>query len=237
MVLLGIHWGQFPEEWEIKTSKNPCRPEGELFCAIGAQDNAKVAELIAKGIDVNAPGPIGGYGTPPDLPPLKTDEASGLRPWETDIPLCLASRTGNIDATSLLLQHGANINAFCEGATTPLGDAAGYGQEGIVHFLLGHGADPNLTDTKSGEAWSPLMHAVNGPDGTWQEGPNDRPKQRRILIRLLAAGADPTYKVSSGAQAGQDALYRTNVEYLHDPVMAKSLRRAIIKWRANHPAK
>jgi len=203
-----------------------CLPKGELFCAIGSHDNAKVAGLIANGADVNAPGPIGGY-----QPVME-----GSKPFEADIPLCLASRAGNMEAVVLLLRNNANVNAPCFGST-PLGEAAQYGQEAILYYLLEHGADPNGTDRTDDEAWSPLMKAVDGPDGTWQEGPNERPKQRRMVKRLLAAGADPTYEVSGGVQAGQTALYRADVEYLHDVVVAGILRRAMKHWRTNHPTR
>jgi len=62
-------------DYRVKFDNRTCRPEGELFCAIGIQDDAKMAELIVKGINVNAPGPIGGY-----------EPSLGLPPWRQTFP-------------------------------------------------------------------------------------------------------------------------------------------------------
>jgi hypothetical protein len=73
------------------------------------------------------------------------------------------------------------------------------------------------------------MHSVEGPDGTWQEGPNDRAKQRRIMRRLLAAGADPAYAVPdhTGPQTGQTALFRAELEITNDTVDPVALHHKI----------
>jgi hypothetical protein len=106
----------------------------------------------------------------------------------------------------------------------------------ILNYLLEHSANPNRIDADPELLYSSLMNCADGPDGTPQEGPNDRKKQRRMLKRLLAAGADPTYTVpeSAGLMRGQTALYRAEVEGNDDHIMAKMLRRAMVQWKTIH---
>jgi ankyrin repeat protein len=67
------------------------------------------------------------------------------------------AQAGDIPKASLLLDHGADINALDEEyRSTPLGLAARWGQREMVAFLLDRGADPN----KSGAPWAtPLAWA------------------------------------------------------------------------------
>jgi ankyrin repeat protein len=126
-----------------------------LFCAIENFDNTEVAKIVEAGADINAQGPKGGYeGTDNDLP---------------DLPLCLAVRMSNTEAIHILVEHGANVNGDCFGSS-PISNAAGYGQEVLLDYLLQHGADPNKSDTDE-MSLSLLMHCVEGPDNTPQEGP------------------------------------------------------------------
>ena len=60
---------------------------------------------------------------------------------------------GHIDAANLLMEKGAEINAIPDGfdyAGTGLHYAALNGHRAMVEFLLAHGADRNLKDTKVG---------------------------------------------------------------------------------------
>src|SRR5262249_25539055 len=60
---------------------------------------------------------------------------------------------GHIDAAKLLLDKGAEINAIPSGfdyAGTGLHYAALNGHRAMVQFLLSHGADRNIKDTKVG---------------------------------------------------------------------------------------
>ena len=64
---------------------------------------------------------------------------------------------GHIDAAQLLLDHGAEINAVPDGfdySGTGLHYAALNGRRAMVEFLLAHGADRNLKDTKVGSTAS-----------------------------------------------------------------------------------
>ena len=60
---------------------------------------------------------------------------------------------GHIDAAKLLLEKGAEINAIPDGfdyAGTALHYAALNGHRAMVEFLLNHGSDRHVKDTKVG---------------------------------------------------------------------------------------
>jgi uncharacterized protein len=68
------------------------------------------------------------------------------------------------DATRLLVEHGADVNAFADNelGVHPLNSAAAAGQRDVVTILLEHGADPNA-QTRRG--FTPLDAArENGDD-------------------------------------------------------------------------
>jgi ankyrin repeat protein len=60
----------------------------------------------------------------------------------------------HLEATRLLLDHGADPNARQQAGYTPLMGAAGSGRDELVDVLLGHGANPALTaeDGKTAES-------------------------------------------------------------------------------------
>jgi hypothetical protein len=68
------------------------------------------------------------------------------------------AQNGNIPKAELLIKHGAALNPIEEEyQSTPLALAARWGHREMVDFLLGQGADANL----SGAAWStPLAWAI-----------------------------------------------------------------------------
>ena len=81
---------------------------------------------------------------------------------------------GNMEKTTLLLKHGANVNPVDdEFRTTPLGFAARWGRRELVRLLLDHGADPNV----AGAGWATPL--------AWAE----KKGHRAIADDLRAAGA------------------------------------------------
>ena len=64
-----------------------------------------------------------------------------------------ASRTGNVDAMKVLLDHGADVNAKeTLRGTTPLMWAADEGHAAAIQLLIEHGADIKA-QIESGRAW------------------------------------------------------------------------------------
>ena len=104
-----------------------------------------------------------------------------------DSPLIQASRTGSLDAITLLLDSGADVNL--PGPTgdnwdaTPLQHAVLARQAGAVRLLLDRGADPNRG--AGPKALAPLMLAAGDTDPTF-------------VNLLLAHGADPTVEGENG---------------------------------------
>jgi uncharacterized protein len=79
------------------------------------------------------------------------------RNWREFTLLHDMAHTGDVEKATLLLDHGADINAIDdEYRSTPLGYAARWGHREVVNLLLERGADPN----KAGEPWArPLAWA------------------------------------------------------------------------------
>jgi quinoprotein dehydrogenase-associated probable ABC transporter substrate-binding protein len=96
--------------------------DGLTAFAIAAQNGKgkSVDALIAAGADVNAPVAKGGYS-----------------------PLMLASISGSYDISSVLIQHGAKVNAANPGGVTALMIAAAGNRTSVVELLLKSGADVN----------------------------------------------------------------------------------------------
>lgn len=63
-------------------------------------------------------------------------------------PLHTAAHLGEIETVTMLLDHGADVNAAGYEGRTPLHTAARTGHAHIVTLLLAHGADSTLTDEK-----------------------------------------------------------------------------------------
>jgi quinoprotein dehydrogenase-associated probable ABC transporter substrate-binding protein len=96
--------------------------DGLTALAIAAQ-NAKpnaAKVLLDAGADVNAPVAKGGY-----------------------TPLMLTAISGSTEIATMLIEHGANVNAANPGGVTALMIAAAGNRSGMVGFLLKSGADVN----------------------------------------------------------------------------------------------
>ncbi len=165
----------------------------ELFDAIERHDTAAVAALLQKGADPNEP------------------KAAGWRPLHTAIGRIGVG--GSIEVVKLLMQHGADVNAWDEGHNeTPILSAC-YPDVGIEvpRLLLEAGADPNV---RRSDGESPLRLSVQqkdlaraelllkhgaaetiddyGGDWCWTAlGHAAHNVDRPMIELLLAAGADP----------------------------------------------
>lgn len=64
---------------------------------------------------------------------------------EEQTPLHIAARLGNVDIVSLLLQHGAAVDAVTKDMYTPLHITAKEDQEEVAAALLDHGASLTAT--------------------------------------------------------------------------------------------
>lgn len=78
--------------------------------------------------------------------------------WQNVTLLHDMAQKGQVPKAELFVKHGADINALDdEYRSTPLGIACRWGHIDMVNYLLGQGADPNL----SGASWStPLAWAL-----------------------------------------------------------------------------
>ena len=92
---------------------------------------------------------------------------------------------GGVDAASLLLERGADVDAHGRGwmTGTPLNSAAAGRHADVARALLDAGADPGA---RQGSGWAPLHSAAHNGDLEMAE-------------LLLARGADPTVVNDDGA--------------------------------------
>ena len=76
----------------------------------------------------------------------------------------VASRTGNVDAMKVLLDHGANVNAKeTLRGTTPLMWAADEGHAPAIQLLLQHGADIKAQSDPAERGRGPALGKSNDP--------------------------------------------------------------------------
>ncbi|MCK6501411.1 MAG: ankyrin repeat domain-containing protein, partial [Nitrospira sp.] len=111
--------------------------------------------------------------------------------------LHLAAHLGNLDAVSLLVRSGADVNATNREGVTPLLRAAA--DSAKVALLLQHGADPNLA---SALGHTPLMLAARSPFSG---------ESARLL---LDKGADPNARSRYGATALMAAAAADHLEHV-----------------------
>jgi len=75
-------------------------------------------------------------------------------------PIHLAANLGNVAAVSLLIGHGADVNAKTANGTAALHYAANNGDLFVVKLLLSKKADPNIQDHRK---FAPLHYACYAP--------------------------------------------------------------------------
>jgi ankyrin repeat protein len=166
---------------------NQCAGPDGLVCAVRDNDYELVEKLLNAGISPNQIG--------------SSDSFVGRRPLNEAVP------KGNLKLASLLLAKGADPNLADgqeSGGFTPLALAVAYGFSDITEELLKHGADPNIA---SG-VWPALFWAVEGPDGSRQQGVRNALTQLHIVKMLIAAGANVNYPDKSSEYGSQHAIDR-----------------------------
>ena len=114
---------------------------------------------------------------------------SGLSP-DTEVAglplLAHAAAGGHVEATRLLLRHGADVDRRSSDGRTPLMLAAGVdGSAATLRVLLDAGADENAENPPG---YSVLMFAVSSRE----------PEHVRLLLEV---GADVTHRSSTGSDA------------------------------------
>ena len=109
----------------------------KLLMAHGAEVNARTNVSMIRG-EFTLARPGGGPGT--TLQRARPTPSGGMT------ALLFAIREGNLDATKLLLDRGADIHASSGNHTPPLVIALMNGQVGLARYLLDRGADPNASD-------------------------------------------------------------------------------------------
>ena len=100
----------------------------QVFDSARGGDSARLGELLVQGMPANLCNHAG------------------------DSLLMLASYHGHLDASRLLLQHGADVESRCEDGKTALMMAAMFNRVAIVEYLATQGADPRASDSNGATA-------------------------------------------------------------------------------------
>jgi ankyrin repeat protein len=192
----------------------PVYTPDDFFHAIEVDDGRGVAKMVGQGLDPNlrdAKGQIALYVAlrGESLKAAKALwEAPGiqldLRNAADETPLMMAALRGELEAATVLVEHGAAVN---KDGWTPLHYAATGGKVALIQLLLAHGA---VLESRSPNRTTPLMMAA----GYGSE---------EAVVALLAAGADPKLTNEQGLDAAAFAE-RSGREFL-----VKRLRAAAAK--------
>jgi len=131
--------------------------ELDVFEAASLGDVARLGELLA---------------TDPDLATARSDDDFTA--------LHYAAFFDGADSARVLLEHGADVNAFADNelGVHPLNSAAAAGRRKVVAILLEHGADPN----------APMRGGFTPLDAARENGDEELAK----LLRSHGARDEPT---------------------------------------------
>jgi ankyrin repeat protein len=177
--------------------------------------NVRVSSmLIAAGADVNAKGPGGRTalffaGRRLDLMQLLIEKGAevNVRDAEGDSPLDEAVWVGGLDATAVLLAHGARLDeAQTKSGATPINEAAYRGHANVVRYLLQFHPDLSIPDKRG---FAPLDNAIRMGkedcallliEGASQKTMDAaiRKKQALVVDALLRRGGDANALLPAG---------------------------------------
>lgn len=173
------------EEWQGQTA---------LMWAATENNAAAVKVLSERGADLNARSKVLSF-------PEFSFETSGMvitmLPKGGWTPLMYAARQGSLDATRMLADMNADLNATDPDGTTALMLAIINAHFDLAHVLLEEGADPNVADINGTTAlyWAVDMNTLGSvlsrPPPKWVDahGAADTVKE------LLARGANPNARL------------------------------------------
>jgi ankyrin repeat protein len=219
--------------------------------------NSRMAlTLIAAGANVNAKGPEGrtaiffAGGHRLDLMQLLIEKGAdvNVRDAEGDSPLDEAVWIGSLDATAVLLAHGAHLNEpQTTSGATPINEAAYRGHVNVVRYLLQFHPDLAIPDKRG---YGPLDNAIrmgkedcallliplaSGPFEKSMESAI-RKKEPLVAAALLQRGVDVNAPLPSGvtpltaaASAGSLEIVRTLLKNGADPNLNGPLEDASLK--------
>jgi len=167
-----------------------------LMWAVSERHPDVVKLLVERGADVNAKSNLvpsasgrGFEGTAPVPPkPYQASEefASG---WLT--PLMFAAREDDLKSARILIQAGADVNAFAADGKDALGLALFNGSYDVASLLIDSHANVNHADA---QRFTPLFWAVDrrnmetAPNFPWMVTTDPLP----VIQRLVDAGANPS---------------------------------------------
>ncbi|MSO21376.1 MAG: ankyrin repeat domain-containing protein [Acidobacteria bacterium] len=215
-------------------------PTGEtpLMTAAGSGSVRAIQLLIEHGADVNAREKLGGQTAlmwaiserHPDAAKALIEHGADVRSRSTGgfTPLLFAAQQGDIAATQLLLQAGADVDdasgavqsnrgAFTaagymrvvesRGQMTPLLLATISGQEEMAIFLAEHGANPNASDSSGSVLHYAVRKGIVYVNRQDSNGMGDsplarRPNMTRLAKVLLDKGANPNVRLKRNPESG-----------------------------------
>ena len=180
----GAEW---PDSASGEAPPLPTDPQAaRMMDALRAGNRAEFQKLLSQNHEhVNGRG-FGGstplmyaalYGTPADVRSLMAAGANSNLANESGAT-ALMWATDSFEKVSLLVSHGADVNAKSDAVRTPLLIAAGrHGAAPVVKLLLDHGANPSAHSPGLGGDMTPLAEAAYSGD-------------YEVLQMLIARGAD-----------------------------------------------